>query len=140
MSNSIKGLKVKGVLDENGIKNFLITNPSTGESHVALRHGQFSFTLGEFTGTLKQCKQLVADDKVVHFADATEAPEAPEVDGLWDHVDPCALLCLFEIPAHISPLVHEALDANGWVKPDGSRDVELANKTVQDYLEKKRCN
>ncbi len=126
-------VKVKGVVDHHGVKNFMITNVDTGEVHVALREGQ-KFILGEFKGTLAQCKSLVADDKVVHFADVYKEPEVPQI---WDHVDPCALLVLLECPRSISEEVHRTLDANGWIKPDGTQDIELARSTFEQQRSSK---
>lgn len=129
----MSNVKVKGVQDENGVKNFAITNKDSGEVHIALREGQFKFRIGEFVGTLKQCKELVANDAVVYFADAEKAPEVPQT---WDHVDPCALLVLLECPRSISEEVHRTLDANGWIKPDGTQDIELARKTFEQQRRK----
>jgi len=126
-------VKVKGVVDHHGVKNFMITHVDSGEVHVALREGQ-KFILGEFKGTLAQCKQLVADNKVVHFADVHEEPEVPQT---WDHVDPCALLVLLECPRSISEEVHRTLDANGWIKPDGTQDIELARSTFEQQRSSK---
>ena len=136
----MNNVKVKGVLDENGIKNFMITNTDTGEVHVAMREGQFSFRVGEFVGTLKQCKQLVSASKVVHFADAkpecdsgTTSPDAYGCErvGTWECVDPCALLILADSgdpdSAHCKE-IDRTLAAYGWITPDGHRDIESAKK------------
>ena len=128
----MNNVSVKGVLDENQVKNFLITNKDSGEVHVALRDGQ-KFVLGEFRGTLAQCKQLVSDGKVVHFADAEKAPETPEQDGTWRCCDPCALLILMSHSGVNFPEVKRTLDAHGWLLPDGSVDVKAASANFEQW-------
>jgi hypothetical protein len=127
----MKNVKVKGVLDETGVKNFMITNTDTGEVHVAMRDGQ-KFVLGEFTGTLKQCKELVAASKVVHFADAPPEPESNH--SSWDCVHPCALLIkLASTTFKHEEEIHRTLDAFGWMKPDGTPDFEGADKNYEKW-------
>jgi len=67
-------VKTKGVFDENGVKNFMITNKDTGECHVALRTGS-KFSLGGFTGTLAECKEIVSAGRV-----CCDADDEPTVD------------------------------------------------------------
>ena len=133
----MSNVKVKGVLDENGVKNFMITNKDTGETHVALRDGQ-KFVLGEFKGTLAQCKQLVSEDKVVHFADNPPEPESNH--SSWDCVHPCALLIKiinemhFEyVEGNLFPEIERTLDAFGWKSPDGDHDIEGAEENYQKW-------
>ena len=126
----MKNVKVKGVLDETGAKNFMITNTDTGEVHVAMRDGQ-KFTLGEFKGTLAQCKQLVSEGRVVHFADS---PEEKKKLGTWDCVDPCALLILVAAGADVSPAeIDKTLDAYGWLVPDGQHDALAARENYEKW-------
>lgn len=125
----MNNVKVKGVLDENGIKNFMITNTDTGEVHVALRDGQ-KFILGEFRGTLAQCKQLVSVSEVVHFADAPPEPESNH--STWDCVHPCALLILHAGSVD-DPEVKRTLDAFGWLLPDGKLDIEQAEENLEKW-------
>ena len=125
----MSNVKVKGVLDENGVKNFMITHVDSGEVHVAMREGQ-KFTLGEFKGTLAQCKQLVADGKVVHFADAPPEPESNH--STWDCVHPCALLILHAGSVD-DPEVKRTLDAFGWLLPDGKLDIEQAEENLEKW-------
>lgn len=124
-------VKVKGVLDENGIKNFMITNKETGEVHVALRDGQ-KFVLGEFRGTLAQCKQLVAASKVVHFADAEPEPEPESNRNTWDCVHPCALLILKSDELRNAEVLR-TLDNFGWLLPNGEPDLEGARKNYDRW-------
>jgi len=126
----INDLKTMGVFDENGEKNYEIRTPC-GDRYIALKEGQ-KYLIGDdgIKRTLKGCKQLVADDAVIFFADATEAPEVPEVDGTWACVDPCALLIIFNAT---SPEVDRTLDAHGWIKPDGDRDDEAANDNFEKW-------
>ena len=133
MKFKLSDLKTTGVEDERGVKNFMITTP-LGDRYIAIREGS-GFTIGDDATrrTLKQCKELVANDAVVYFADAEKAPEVPQT---WDHVDPCALLVLLECPRSISEEVHRTLDANGWIKPDGTQDIELARKTFEQERSK----
>jgi len=135
----MSNVKVKGVLDENGVKNFMITNKDTGETHVALRDGQ-KFLLGEFKGTLAQCKQLVSEDKVVHFADRCTkvAPDNEPEDrqGTWDCVDPNALLILLQAGVSVgSEEIKRTLDAHGWLTPDGLTDVVQAESNFEKWSE-----
>ncbi len=129
----MSNVKVKGVLDENGIKNFMITNTDTGEVHVAMRDGQ-KFVVGEFRGTLSQCKQLVSASEVVHFADAPPEPMDSRADGTWDCVDPCALLIIAAAGGHVSDdEINRTLDAHGWIKPDGERDSLHARENLEKW-------
>ncbi len=125
----MNNVKTKGVVDENGIKNFMLTNTDTGEVHVAMRDGQ-KFILGEFRGTLAQCKQLVAASKVVHFADA-QPERAPE--GTWDHVDANALLILRGSSDVTEAEIRRTLDANGWLTPEGEPDVVAARENFSKW-------
>ena len=127
----MKNVKVKGVLDETGIKNFMITNTDTGEVHVAMRDGH-KFVLGEFRGTLAQCKSLVAASKVVHFADAPPEPESNH--SSWDCVHPCALLILLAAGGDVSPAeIDRTLDSFGWLKPEGEHDALGARENYEKW-------
>ena len=133
----MSNVKVKGVLDENGVKNFMITNKDTGETHVALRDGQ-KFLLGEFKGTLAQCKQLVSEDKVVHFADAPPEPESNH--SSWDCVHPCALLIKLWTEPHIEYMpegltdeISRTLDSFGWLDRDGMLDIDAAQDNYDKW-------
>ena len=127
----MKNVKVKGVVDETGVKNFMITNTDTNEVHVALRDGQ-KFVLGEFRGALAQCKQLVAASKVVHFADAPPEPE--ERRDTWGCVDPCALLILLSAGGDVSPAeVDRTLDSFGWLRPEGEHDALGARENYEKW-------
>jgi hypothetical protein len=131
----LKDLKVKGIMDENGVKNFLIETPDNG-SYVAVRLPNGKFTVGDdgVARTLKQCKEAVANDAVVFFADATEAPEATEGGNTWSCVDPCALLIIVAAGGTVDPAeVDRTLDANGWLKPDGQRDALQARENYSRW-------
>jgi len=125
----MSNVKVKGVLDETGVKNFMITNTETGETHVAIRSGQ-KFEVGEFRGTLAQCKDLVGASKVVHFADAPPEPESNH--STWDCVHPCALLILHAGSVD-DPEIKRTLDAFGWLLPDGKLDIEHAEENLEKW-------
>ena len=126
-------LKVKGVLDETGVKNFIIRTP-LGDEFVALRVGK-KFTIGDDDAkrTLSECKQVVADDRVVFFADAEKGPEAPEQGETWQCCDPCALLILMSHSGVDFPEVKRTLDAYGWLLPDGSVDVKAASANLEQW-------
>lgn len=133
----MKNVKVKGVVDETGVKNFMLTNTDTGEVHVAMRSGQ-KFEVGEFRGTLAQCKAMVAASKVVHFADAPPEPESNH--SSWDCVHPCALLIKminemhFEyVEDNLFPEIERTLNAFGWITPEGEHDVEHANSDYDKW-------
>ena len=129
-------VKTKGVFDEEGIKNFAITNVDTGETFIALRTGS-RFTIGDdgVARTLSECKQLVADDAVVFFADAEKASEEPR-GGTWDCVDPCALLILISTTGADMPEIKRTLDAHGWLLPNGEFDVEQAGENFKKWSKK----
>ena len=125
----MKNVKVKGVVDESGVKNFMITNTDTGETHVAVRHGQ-KFMVGEFKGTLAQCKQLVAASEVVHFADQPPEPESNH--SAWDCVHPCALLILKSDELGCKEVLR-TLDCFGWLLPSGEPDVKGAKENYDKW-------
>ena len=136
----MKNVKVKGVADENGVTNFMITNTDTGETHVALRNGRL-FEVGEFRGTLKQCKELVAASKVVHFADAPPEPESNH--SSWDCVHPCALLIKLWTEPHIEYMpegltdeISRTLDSFGWLDRDGMLDIDAAQDNYNKWSKK----
>ena len=126
-------VKTKGVFDEEGIKNFAITNLDTGETFIALRTGS-KFTIGDdgVARTLSECKQLVADDTVVFFADAEKGTEGTG-NGTWDCVDPNALLILISTTGADMPEIKRTLDAHGWLLPNGEFDVEQAGQNFEKW-------
>ena len=139
-------IKVKGVIDESGTKNYIITNTDDGSEHVAIKRVTGSkYDIGEHTClTLRQCKVLVSEDRVRHFADSVEDIADKLVDGLlgdegdrkpetWQCVDPCALLIL--LADTTDPEVRRTLDAYGWVTPDGELDDEQANENYEKWSE-----
>lgn len=127
----MKNVKVKGVLDENGIKNFMLTNTDTGEVHVAMRDGS-KFEVGEFRGTLKQCKELVGASRVIHFADAPPEPESNH--SSWDCVHPCALLILLAAGGDVSTAeIDRTLNSFGWLRPDGEHDALGAKENYEKW-------
>ena len=126
-------VKTKGILDENGVKHFEITS-SSGDIYIAMRQPNGKFTVGDdgVSRTLRQCKEAVVNDAVVYFADATEAPEAPEGGDTWSCVDPCALLILHAGSVD-DPEVKRTLDAFGWLLPDGLLDIEQAEANLEKW-------
>ncbi len=135
MNCDIKDLKTKGVMDESGVKNFFIETPE-GLSYCALRQPNGKFTIGDdgLSRTLKQCKEAVANDAVVYFADATEAPEAPECGDTWNCVDANALLIILAAGGTVDPAeIDRTLDAHGWLKPDGQRDALQARENYSKW-------
>ena len=127
----MNNVKVKGILDENKIKHFQITNTDTGEIHIAMRDGH-KFVVGEFRGTLAQCKSLVAASKVVHFADAPPEPESNH--SSWDCVHPCALLIkLWTDNPQLEKEVLRTLDSFGWLLPNGEPDLNGARENYEKW-------
>ena len=127
----MSNLSVKGITDEQGIKHFQITNKDTGEIHMAIRSGQ-KFEVGEFRGTLKQCKDLVAASKVVHFADAPPEPESNH--SAWDCCHPCSLLILLAAGGDVCKSeIDRTLNAFGWLKPDGEHDALGARENYEKW-------
>ena len=134
----MNNVKVKGVLDESGVKNFMIINTETRETHIALRDGQ-KFTLGEFRGTLTQCKQLVAASQVVYPANEEHEMEAQE-EGNWDCVHPCALLVKLWAEPHVKVMfaglaeeIGRTLDSFGWIKPNGEIDFDAVEENYKKW-------
>ncbi|MGI9459226.1 MAG: hypothetical protein ACR2NF_04440 [Pirellulales bacterium] len=128
-------VKTKGILDENGVKHFEITS-SSGDIYIAMRQPNGKFTIGDdgVSRTLKQCKDAVVNDAVVYFADATEAPEAPEGGDTWSCVDANALLIIVAAGGTVDPAeIDRTLDANGWLKPDGQRDALQARENLEKW-------
>ena len=135
MNCDIKDLKTTGVLDESGVKNFFIETPE-GLSFCAMRQPSGKFTIGDdgVSRTLKQCKEAVANDAVVFFADAAEAPEAPEGGDTWSCVAPCALLIMLQAGVEVNPdEIKRTLDAHGWLTPDGLTDVVQAESNLERW-------
>jgi len=141
-------IKVKGVSDESGRKNYIITNTDDGSDHVAVKRESGSkYGIGEHTClTLRQCKGLVSEDRVEHFADRCTkiVPDSREDTGgaptgdtverkpeTWDCVDPCALLIL--LADTTDPEVRRTLDAYGWITQDGELDDEQANDNYEKW-------
>jgi len=133
-------IKVKGVTDESGRKNYIITNTDDGSSHVATKRETGSkYDIGEHTClTLRQCKVLVSENRVRHFADSREEVAAVAVEDkperkpeTWSCVDPCALLIL--LADTTDPEVRRTLDAYGWITQDGELDDEQANDNYEKW-------
>ena len=136
-------IKVKGVSDESGRKNYIITNTDDGSEHVAIKRESGSkYDIGEHTClTLRQCKVLVSENRVRHFADSREEMVVDAVEDkserkpeTWDCCDPCALLIL-HAGSVSDPEVKRTLDAYGWLLPDGSLDVEQAEENLEKWSE-----
>lgn len=128
-------VKTKGILDENNVKHFEITD-SSGDVYIALRQPNGKFTIGDdgVSRTLKQCKDAVVNDAVVYFADATEAAEAAEGGDTWSCVDPCALLIILAAGGTVDPAeIDKTLDAHGWLKPDGQHDALQARENLERW-------
>ena len=124
----MKNVKVKGVFDQDGVKNYEIKNTDTGEIHIALRVGQ-KYELGQFVGTLGDCKKLVSECKVVHFADKNEEVEPPRI-GPWDNLNPAAALVLW---ADKNPHVERILDNMGACDENGQPDLEWAKDELKRW-------
>jgi len=133
-------IKVKGVSDESGRKNYIITNTDDGSEHVAIKRESGSkYDIGEHSClTLRQCKVLVSENRVRHFADSHEevsvdtAEDEPErKPETWSCVDPCALLIL--LADTTDPEVRRTLDAYGWITQDGELDDEQANDNYERW-------
>ena len=130
-------VKTKGILDENGVKHFQLTD-SSGDIYIAMRQPNGRFTIGDdgVSRTLKQCKDAVVNDAVVFFADATEAPESPKGGDTWSCVDPCALLIILAAGGTVDPAeIDKTLDAHGWLKPDGQHDALQAMENYCKWSE-----
>jgi len=133
-------IKVKGVTDEGGRKNYIIKNTDDCSEHIAIKRESGSkYDIGEHSClTLRQCKVLVSENRVQHFADSREdAATAPADDTLerkpetWSCVDPCALLVL--LADTTDPEVRRTLDAYGWITQDGELDDEQANDNYEKW-------
>ena len=133
-------IKVKGVSDESGRKNYIITNTDDGSEHVAIKRESGSkYDIGEHTClTLRQCKVLVSENRVRHFADSREevaveavADKSERKPETWSCVDPCALLIL--LADTTDPEVRRTLDAYGWITQDGELDDEQANDNYEKW-------
>jgi len=133
-------IKVKGVSDESGRKNYIITNTDDGSSHVAIKRETGSkYDIGEHSClTLRQCKVLVSENRVRHFADSREEMVVDAVEDkserkpeTWDCCDPCALLIL--LADTTDPEVRRTLDAYGWITQDGELDDEQANDNYERW-------
>ncbi len=148
MVSHFTNIKVRGIHDQNNVKNYTITNTDDGSSHMAMRRGNGKYDLGKNTDiTLRQCKQLVSEDRVEYFADGMSRSVSSEIaddlaaalfertDKTWDCVDPCALLMLHAGSVD-DPEVKRTLDAYGWLMPDGSLDVEQAEENLEKWSKK----
>ncbi len=145
MKCDVSDLKVKGITDECGIKNFEIRTPS-GEIFIALREGK-KYTIGDdpTKRTLRECKLAVANDTVVFFADRctkvvpdAEVGEDPISNhSAWDCVHPCALLIKLSVTKFkYEDEIKRTLDAFGWIKPDGTPDFEHADSDYEQWRKK----
>jgi len=133
-------IKVKGVTDEGGRKNYIIKNTDDGSEHIAIKRESGSkYDIGEHTClTLRQCKVLVSENRVRHFADSREEVAVEAVEDkperkpeTWSCVDPCALLIL--LADTTDPEVRRTLDAYGWITQDGELDDEQANDNYEKW-------
>ncbi len=128
-------VSTKGILDENNVKHFQITS-SRGDIYIAMRQPNGKFTVGDdgVHRTLKQCKDAVANDAVVFFADAKEAPETAEGGDTWSCVDANALLIILAAGGTVDPAeIDRTLDAHGWLKPDGQHDALQARENYSKW-------
>ena len=143
MVSHFTNVKVKGVTDEKGNKNYIITNTDDGVEHVALKRETGSkYDIGEHTClTLRQCKQLVSEDRVRHFADRctkvvpdTSGDEVMRGKETWSCVDPCALVIMLAAGVDVpDSVVDRTLDAWGWIIPAGLRDIVQAEENYDKW-------
>ncbi len=134
MVSHFTNIKVRGIHDQNNVKNYMITNTDDGSSHMAMRRSNDKYDLGKNTDiTLRQCKQLVSEDRVEYFADAPDEAERTPKLSMWSTVHPCALLIIMDCKGEE---VDRTLDAYGWIKPDGTRDDEAANEDYEKWGKK----
>ncbi|MGI9460309.1 MAG: hypothetical protein ACR2NF_09945 [Pirellulales bacterium] len=123
-------VSTKGILDENNIKHFHITD-SSGDVYIALRQPNGKFTVGDdgVHRTLKQCKDAIVNDAVVFFADKQEDEPAKT----WDCVDANALLILTSAGGVSMEEIKRTLNANGWLLPSGEPDVMAARENYSKW-------
>ena len=135
-------IKVKGVSDESGRKNYIITNTDDGSEHVAIKRESGSkYDIGEHSClTLRQCKVLVSENRVRHFADSHEEVSVDTTEDkperkpeTWSCVDPCALLILLAEGGVSRKEINRTLDSFGWVTPDGNRDIKGAEENYSKW-------
>lgn len=123
--------KTVGVVSvHTGEKDFDI-HLSNGEVVRAVRSGQ-KFSVENFTGTLKQCKDEVLAG-LGWGSDDNELLDDPkqELGSSWDCIDPCAILVSLLSGRKVdTEFINETLNNYGWITPEGEYDVESASRQV----------
>jgi hypothetical protein len=122
-------MKVKGQLNpDTGQKDYMIYTGS--ESFLAERRGSKWLMDGKEYGSLKECKEAAAEDRV------EEVEEAVHQLSIWDDcVHPCALLILHVDDIESKPEIMRTLDLYGWLS-DGHPDKYMAQRNKDRICER----
>jgi hypothetical protein len=128
---SIKVIRTVGQLREDGEKDFVL-HLSNGETVTAERKGN-KFRVGMIIDTLKNIKLSVEDGLRWEEFESVELNTSMAYNNPWDCVDPAALLAVIvhEHEELRTEHVLAALDNYGFINPDGSIDVESAERAIK---------
>lgn len=116
-------MKVTGSPRIDGGKDYIINHE--GNDYLAAKTGSL-FCCNGVTGTLKELKTRVL---LGTMPETKEEESNCRKQGLWDHVDPCALLVLTigDQKAHkYQAEIMRTLDANGYLTEKGAPDYRRA--------------
>ena len=122
-------MKTTGFKDDEGnVIGFDIT--FNGQTRRVYRDGN-RFTYNGTTDTLKAIKAIIEAE--ILFPDEETASEPTnEPAETWDCIHPCAIIVrLLEATTQpLTPEIAETLDASGYLLPDGTADVEQAEREI----------
>lgn len=132
---SLSDVKTVGVPGELG-KDFQLSYKGTTLTAKRLSGGSWGIKLGLFDHrceTVRECKLALID----HLDKPCDA--ATSKLGIWDCVDPCALLVDDYRHKKVDPTLLRTLDCHGWIdqetgEPDydrAAREIERFNKLRQ---------
>ena len=158
-------MKTIGIKRADGLKNYRILHD--GHEWIARRHGSY-FECNGSRGSVKDIKAAILDGSIPRDLSLTEEVALSIEDdhkdehkheplGVWDCVDPCALLILLGgslDEAMIKASIAKTLDAHGYLLADGTPDrgqamrewlrhhPALPEKSAQQHLidNDERCN
>ena len=130
--------KVKGVLDELGNRNFIITGQNHTSTAMRQENGKYSIEINgrmHKNKLLRECKQLCDHYGRLESSEPDEtATERQQPRSQWDCLHPCAIIIKLRNGEHVDERdIKETLDCFGYLTESGSYNEESAGQEASRW-------